>query len=189
MFAHQPADAAAQADTADTGVAHDAAGGREAVGLGLVIDITPQGATLHVGRALAGVDGYRAHRGEVDDDPVVAQRGAGHVVASARDRDLDIAVAREADGRRHIGGTGASGDQAGSAVNRVVPHGPGVVVLCVSDGDDLAPEPGDSPARLRVARPADTFAGRSRHLSSSTRDEPSRPPVDTTEKAAFWTLK
>ena len=51
VLAHKPADAAAEAEAADAGMAHDASGGGQAVGLGLVVDVAPQGATLYVGRA------------------------------------------------------------------------------------------------------------------------------------------
>jgi hypothetical protein len=110
VLAHEPADAAAEAEAADAGVAHDAPGGGQAVGLGLVVDVTPQGATLDLGRAFGWVDRDGAHRGQVDDDPVVAHGGAGHVVTPAPYRDLEVTVAREAHRRGHVGGPGASGD-------------------------------------------------------------------------------
>ena len=43
VFAHQPADVAAQAEAADAGVTDDAARGSQAVRLCLVVDISPQG--------------------------------------------------------------------------------------------------------------------------------------------------
>jgi hypothetical protein len=72
VFAHEPADAAAQAEAADSGVAHDAARGGQTVCLCLVVDVAPQGAALDEGRALDGIDGDGAHRREVDHDSVVA---------------------------------------------------------------------------------------------------------------------
>ena len=92
VLAHQPADAAAQAEAADAGVAHDAARGGQTVGLCLVVDVAPQGATLDEGGALDGIDRDGAHRREVDDDAVVAHCGAGHVVASASYGDLEVVV-------------------------------------------------------------------------------------------------
>ena len=118
VLAHEPADAAAEAEAADAGVAHDAARGGQTVGLGLVVDVAPQGTTLDVGRAVDGIDRHGAHRREVDDDPVVAHCGAGHVVASASYGDLQVAVAGEAHRRGHVGGAAAAGDQSRVAGRR-----------------------------------------------------------------------
>src|SRR5262249_59024034 len=98
---------------------------------------------LDVGRALDGIHGDGAHRREIDHDPVVADRGAGHVVASASHGDLEVAVAGEPYRCGHVGDTAAAGDQPGAPVDRAVPHGAGVVVSIVAGGDHLAPEPGD----------------------------------------------
>jgi len=103
VLAHEPADAAAQADAADAGVAHDAARGGQTVGLGLVVDVAPQGATLDAGRALDRIDRHGAHRRQVDEDPAVAHGGAGDVVASASYGDLEVAVAGEAHRCGHVG--------------------------------------------------------------------------------------
>src|SRR4029453_10811534 len=98
----------------EAGGAHYATGDGQRVGLGLLVDVAPQGTTLYMGGASGGVDRNGAHRGEVDDDPVVAHRGAGHVVASAPYRDLEVAVPCEAHRRSHVGYPGASGDQPGA---------------------------------------------------------------------------
>ena len=143
VLAHQPADAAAQADAADAGVAHDAARGGQPVRLCLVVDVAPQGATLDEGGARDGVDRDGAHRREVDDDAAVAHCGAGDVVASAPHCDLEVAVSCEAHRRGDVGGAGAAGDQSRSPVDRAVPHGSGLVVVVVARADDAAPEAGD----------------------------------------------
>ncbi len=62
VLAHQPANAATQADAADAGVADDAAGCGEAVHLRLVVDISPQGTALNESHALDGIDRDGAHR-------------------------------------------------------------------------------------------------------------------------------
>ena len=41
VFAHEEADAAAEGEPGDAGVAHDAAGGGQTVGLRLVVDVAP----------------------------------------------------------------------------------------------------------------------------------------------------
>jgi hypothetical protein len=141
VLAHEPADATAQADAADAGVAHDAACGSQTVGLCLVVDISPQGTTLDEGRALDRIDGDGAHRRQVDHDPAVAHRGTGDVVTAAANGDLEIAVTGEAHRCGHIGGAAAAGDQPRSSVDGAVPYGSGVVVVVVVGDDHVAPEP------------------------------------------------
>jgi hypothetical protein len=141
VLAHEPADAAAQADAADAGVAHDAARGSQTVRLCLVVDISPQGTALDNGRALDRIDRDGAHRRLVDHDPAVAHRGAGDVVTPAANGDLEIAVAGEAHRRGHIGGAAAAGKQPRSSVDGAVPYGACAVVLMMLRGDHVAPEP------------------------------------------------
>src|SRR4029453_9905300 len=143
VLAHEPPGPPPRADAADAGVAHDAARGGQAVCLCLVVDVAPQGTTLDEGRAVDEIDRDGAHRRQVDDDPVVAHRGAGDVVASASYGDLEVAVAGEAHRRGDVGGAAAAGDQPGSPVDRAVPNGSGVFVVMVVGGDEVASEPGD----------------------------------------------
>jgi hypothetical protein len=135
VLAHQPADATAEREPGHSGVAHDAAGGGHTVHLRLVIDVAPQRATLHPGAAVGGIDSHAPHRREVDDDPVVANGGARHVVASAPYGDLQIVVAGETHGRDHVGGPDASGDQARAPVDGTVPHCTGDVVVGMVGAD------------------------------------------------------
>ena len=176
VLAHEPADAAAEADSADAGVAHDAARGGQTVGLCLVVDVAPQCAALDVGRALGGIDRDGAHRREVDHDPVVADRGAGHVVAPASYGDLEAMVAGEAHRSGHVGGAAAAGDQSGSSVDGAVPYGAGVVVPTVVRGDHVAPEP------------RDLHRGWCCHRSSLV-DGLIATSGGTEEKSAIWTSK
>ena len=143
VLAHQPPDAAAQAEAADAGVAHDAARGCQTVCLCLVVDVAPQSPTLDEGRAVDEIDRDGAHRREVDDDPVVAHCGAGDVVASASYGDLEVAVASETHRRGNVRGACAAGDHPRSSVDVAVPYGSGVVVVIVVGGDEDASEPGD----------------------------------------------
>src|SRR5262249_14842420 len=135
VLAHQPADATAESEPCDSGVAHDSAGGGQTVRLRLVVDVTPQRTTLHPGPAVGRIDPHGPHRREVDDDPVVANGGACHVVASAPYGDLQIAVAGETHGCDHVGGPDASGDQARAPVNGTVPDCTGDVVVGVVGTD------------------------------------------------------
>jgi hypothetical protein len=140
MFAHEEPDAAAEGEPGDACVADDAAGGGQAVGLRLVVDVAPQSPTLHPGRATGGVDPHGPHRREVDDDPVVAHRGAGHVVAPAPYGDLQVVVAREAHRRDHIGHPRAAGDAGRTAVNRAIPDPAASVVAGARREQQLAAE-------------------------------------------------
>src|SRR6185312_3314535 len=116
-----------------------AAGGGQTVGLRLVVDVAPQRTALDPGCATGGVDPDGTHRREVDDDLVVADRGASHVVAPASHSDLQVVLAGEAHGRGNVGGPAASGDQPGAPVDGAVPHGSGIVVVGVVGGDQPAP--------------------------------------------------
>ena len=140
VLAHEPADAAAQADTADAGMADDAARGSETVRLRRMVDISPQGAALDECRALDRIDRDGAHRRQVDHDPAVAHRGAGDVVTPTANGDLEIAVAGEAHRGGHIGGVAAAGNQPRSSVDGAVPYGSGGVVVIVVGDDHIAPE-------------------------------------------------
>ena len=143
VLAHQPANAATEADATDAGVAHDATGGGKTVCLRLVVDIAPQRTALDESRALDGIDRNGAHRRQVDHDAVVAHRGAGHVVTPASYGDLEVAVASEADRRGHIGSAAAASNQSRSSVDGAVPYGASGVVLMMLRGDHVAAEPGN----------------------------------------------
>jgi len=163
LLAHQPADATAEGEPGDSGVAHDSAGGGQTVRLRLVVDVAPKRTTLHPGPAVGGIDPHGPHRREVDDDPVVANGGARHVVASAPYGDLQIVVAGETHGRDHVGGPDASGDQARAPVDGTVPDCTGAVVVGVVGTDQPASEPVDLYDGWRLAPVADFRGRRCRH--------------------------
>ena len=140
VLAHEEADAAAEREPGDAGVADDAARGGQTVRLRLVVDVAPQGTALHAGRALDGIDRDGAHRREVDHDSVVAHRGAGHVVAPASYGDLQVAVAGEAHRRGHVGHARAAGDAGRMAVDRAIPDPAGSVVAGARRQQQLSAE-------------------------------------------------
>ena len=144
VLAHEPAEAAAEADATDAGVSHDATRGGQTVGLCLVVDIPPEGSALDEGGALDRIDRDGTHRRQVDHDPAVAHRRAGDVVTPAANGDLEIAVAGEAHGNGHIGGAVAAGDQPRASVDGAVPDRSGVVVVGVVGDDHIAPETQES---------------------------------------------
>src|SRR5262249_43980966 len=117
------------------------AGGGQTVRLRLVIDVAPQRTTLHPSPTVGGIDPDRPHCRKVNNDPVVANGSARHVVASAAYGDLQIVVAGETHRRDHIGGPDASGDQERAPVDRTVPNCTGDVVVGVVGTDQPASEP------------------------------------------------
>jgi len=127
-----------------------------------VVDVAPQRTALHPGRAVSGVDPHRPHCREVDDDPVVAHRGAGHVVAPAPHGDLQVVVAGKPHGRSRVGGPAASGDQPGAPIDCAVPHSAGGVVVGVVSGDQLTPKTVDLHRGYLLAQLTDMSAGRCR---------------------------
>ena len=212
VLAHQPADATTEREPGDAGVTHDSAGGGQTVRLRLVIDVAPQRTTLHPGPAVGGIDSHAPHRREVDDDPVVANGGAGHVVASTPYGDLQIVVAGETYGRDHVGGPDASGDQARAPVDGAVPDCTGAVVVGVLGADHPASESVDLRDGWRLGRVAAQLglAGRPRvaggshaqprcsrdkrqyfsacgHRASSSLDGHIEPPRTPPEKSKIWT--
>lgn len=140
VLAHEPADAASEGESGDPRVTYDAAGGRETVSLRLVVDVAPQSTTLYADGAPRGVDPHGPHFREVDNDSVVADGGAGHVVPAASYGDFQAVVAGESHCDCHVGAAAAAGDESGVAVYSAVPYGSGVVVAGVVSRDELAPE-------------------------------------------------
>jgi hypothetical protein len=140
VLAHEEADAAAEGEPGDASVPDDAAGGGQTVGLRLVVDVAPESTTLHPGRATRGIDPHGPHRREVDDEAVVADRGARHVVAAAPDGDLQVVVTREAHRRDHIGHARTAGDAGGTAVGGAIPEPAGGVVAGTGRQQQLSAE-------------------------------------------------
>ena len=153
VLAHEPADAAAERQPGDAGLRDDADRHREAVEMGLPVDVAKGGAALHPHGGGLGVDDHAAHVGEVDDEPVVAERPAGDVVAAAAHRDQQVVVAGEAHGADHVGDAAAADDQPGPAVDRGVPDRAGDVVARILGQDRAAGEPALRNLRRRRDRP------------------------------------
>jgi hypothetical protein len=143
VLAHEKADASTEREPGNAGVAHDAASGGQTVGLRLVVDVAPQRAALHQGRAADRVDPHGPHRRQVDDDAVVTYGGTGHVVTTAADGDPQVVVSGETHCHSRVGGPAASSDQPGTPVDGAVPDGSGGVVVGVVSDDQSAPEPFD----------------------------------------------
>ena len=138
-LAHRPADAAAEGKARYSRRRHEAACRRETVRLSFVVDVGPGRSGADGGAAGARIQANLVQPREIDHDPAVAGREARNAVTAAADGDGQVVAAREADGRDHVGRTGAADDKRGSAMVVVaVPDAAGLGVALVVGRDDLA---------------------------------------------------
>src|SRR5262249_5176662 len=96
--------------------------------LRLGIDIAPDCAALHPGAPRMRIHAYRSHRREVEHNAALADRVAGHVVATAANGDCPVALAGESDCFDHIAGVTAADDQRRAPIDHGVPYRAGTVV-------------------------------------------------------------
>ena len=102
---------------------------------------SPQSTPASARAVLArGIDSDALHRREVDHQPAVAERVPADAVATGADRDQQIALAREAHRRDHIGHARAAGDAGRMAVNRAIPDPAGSVVAGAGRQQQLSAE-------------------------------------------------
>ena len=141
MAARKPAEAATQriADHADVGRRAGERG--EAMLGGGVRDVLPLRARLDPRDLLRGVDLHAAHPLELDEQDVVVPALGPGAVAGALRGDAQIVVARELDGRDHVGRRLGDHDDRGPLVGREVPGRTGLVPVCVCGSGDVADEP------------------------------------------------
>jgi CRP-like cAMP-binding protein len=93
-----------------------------------MIERTPRETALGPCCAGAEVDAYTLHRGEVDDDSIVTGAESGDVVATSSNGDGQVVAASEPQRGDHVGDSTTTSDTRRSAVDRAVPHAPGLVV-------------------------------------------------------------
>ena len=118
----EPADAAAERQPADAGVADEAAGRRPARAAWVAASTSAQVAPPpHTRTPRRGIDGDAVHRAEIDHQAAVADRVAGVVVAAAATRSSARSRAR-ADRVRDVLRRAAARDHRGLAVDVAVPH-------------------------------------------------------------------
>jgi hypothetical protein len=118
VLADQPARAACGGQPPDPDAAVVAAADAQPVRLQRACDVEPPRARFDAHHARAGI-GKRdvVHGREVEDDPAVVRRAAGHAVATAADGERQVRVLRgEQDGRAHVLGVpGLQDDRRRSA--------------------------------------------------------------------------
>jgi hypothetical protein len=78
--------------------------------------------------ALFRVDMDGPHRRQVNQEPALADRVAGDVVATTANRHEQAVVARKADGIDHIAFDPATHDRSRSSIDHGIPNCPRVVV-------------------------------------------------------------
>ena len=136
--AAEPAEAAAEREAGDTGIADRAAGRREAERLRLAVELSPAQARFRARGAGDGVDPEALHLGEIDDDPVVARRLARDVVGAAAHGNRQPLVARERDGGHDVHRAAAARDHRRALVDHRVPDAARLVVGGIAGNDHAA---------------------------------------------------
>ncbi len=136
--AREPADAAAEGETRDTGVGDLAARDGEPVRLRLPIEIAPEGACLHARHLRPGIDPDALHPREVEHDAAVDGRVAGRRVAAPANRQLRSGLPRMLHDRDHVDGSLHPGDRSRAAVEHAVPDAPRLVVRRIARPDELS---------------------------------------------------
>jgi hypothetical protein len=138
VLARQPAEAAAQSEASDTRRGVDPHGGGKTVVLSRGIEYPERRASGDPCPPPRGVDGYVPHAREIDDQAAVDERMASNVVPAAANRDVEIVIAREADGVRDVVGAGAAYDQRRPSIDHGVPDRARRIVVCIASSNDVA---------------------------------------------------
>src|SRR5262245_28397622 len=120
MFAHQPADAAAQREPRNTRRRNDSTGRRQAVKLSLTIEFAPCCPALRLRHFPLGIHVNALHWREIDHEASVDRGTPGDIVSAAPDRDLEAELTAKLQSIGDIGNTGTAGDQRGSLVDQAV---------------------------------------------------------------------
>jgi hypothetical protein len=134
----EPAHPAAERQATDAGVRDVARRGGQAVLLRRAVERAEQRAALHPGPLSHRVDPYRAHRAEVDHQPVVGYGEAERAVPAAADSDLQVEVAGRADRGHHVRDADAADDHRRPPVHQGVPDRTRLVVPGVAGQEQLA---------------------------------------------------
>jgi DNA-binding HxlR family transcriptional regulator len=107
------------------------------------VEITPECAWLHVCDPLPGIDLDLAKPGKVDNDSVVAERRARHVMAATADADWQTILAGKGQRSSCVFARRALSDQQRAAIDRIVPDAPGGIVFRLLRSDQATGKAGD----------------------------------------------
>jgi len=134
----QVTDPATEGETRDARGADYAAGRDQAVCLSRGVEVEPSGAALASCHPVLAIDTDVPHAREIDHQAVVDRAVAGGVVASAPDRDLEISVLSEGEGRRNIAPVDAAGDRRRAPIDQQVEAEARPLVLAVAFDQHVA---------------------------------------------------
>ena len=132
VLALEPPGAAAERQSGNPGRRHAPARGGQAVGLGDVVHVGPDGTAADADAAPVGVDVDVGHAAQVKHEAVVAQRQTGDGVPTGADSDRQRVVLREGQCRDHVVDGQALGHEQGSALDHRVEQRGGVLVVGVA---------------------------------------------------------
>ncbi len=141
----EPAEPAAEGQPADARMRHRARRSHESERHRFVVDLAEQAPALDVHGARFRVDSNAANPGQVELQPAVAGGLAAVAVASALDREQQLALAREIHGAAHVRGAARLDDERRPAVDRAVEHAPRFLVTGIPGDQQRA-------AQLRLQR-------------------------------------
>src|SRR5579883_1993371 len=158
--AHEVAEAASEREPGDARGGDEAAGGGEAKGLRLVIELGPGNAPLGTYGARSRINPDALHGRQVDHQAAVAHGAAGDVVAAATDGDRQLQGPREGNGLDHVSDPGAAGDEGRSLVDHAVPDLSRCIVALVSRAEECAAQ---GRSELLYRRLANADIHRDRH--------------------------
>ena len=118
VLADEPADPATEGQPGDADRAGVAERRGQAMRCGRLGELDRGETGLCPGNPRIWVDVQATHVGEIEDDAAVDGAMAGEAVAAAADRELELVVAREKHGPRHIARVGCADDRERTGVHR-----------------------------------------------------------------------
>ena len=139
---HQPAEATAERETADTGAADHTAGRGQAVQLRFTKELPPERAALNPRGPGSRIDVDPFHQRQVDDQAGVERAAPADVVATAANRDFEAQPPRELYGLGDVRGTAALRHEGRLLVDHAVVHATGFVEQRIGRLDQPAREGG-----------------------------------------------
>ena len=141
VLAAQLAEAAAERQSADAGIAVDTHCRGKAKRLGRRVELAENEACFGAGGAPLRVDLNAFHAGQIDHQPALAHGAAGDVVAAAAHGDQQAVVASKVDGFDDVASSGTADDDRGLLVHHPVPDPARLVIAAVSRQDELTAQP------------------------------------------------
>jgi hypothetical protein len=132
VLAGQPAEAATEGETGNSGGRDCPADRRQPKGLRLVIELGPEDASFSPRRPRDGIDPDPFHEGEIEHQPTVTDGITRHVVSPTADGEDELVLAGEGDRGNDIRNTGRAHDQRRVAVDHRIPEPTDGVVVRVA---------------------------------------------------------